>query len=267
MFDHYQTLENPALRAFLKLDKSVEGIIIHQPDGDAADYPLKEWDVITKIGDTPIDDQGKVRLNDLRVNFEYMVQKIARDGKIPLTLIRADKEMTVELPVTATRPMLFPEADGGYPSYFVYGPLSFTEATTLFLGGFSGQNASRMGTLVYRGSPLISRVGDKESFPGERLVVVSSPFFPHKLAKGYSSPFAEVIKTVNGTPIRNLAHLVEVLRDCRDEFITVEFDGRGGETLVFPRAEMVSATDDILTDNGVRSQGSPDMLKIWHEKK
>ena len=120
MFDHYQTLENPALRAFLKLDKSVEGVVIHQPESDAADYPLKEWDVVTKIGDTPIDDQGMVRLNDLRVNYRYMVQKIAHDGKVPLTLVRADKEMTVELPVSATRPMLVPEIDGGYPSYFVY---------------------------------------------------------------------------------------------------------------------------------------------------
>ena len=38
--------------------------------------------MLTKIGDTPIDDQGMVRLNDLRVNYKYMVQKIARDGKI-----------------------------------------------------------------------------------------------------------------------------------------------------------------------------------------
>ena len=121
--------------------------------------------------------------------------------------------------------------------------------------------------MVYRGSPLVTRMGDKESFPGERLVVVSSPFFPHKLAKGYSSPFGEVVKTVNGTAIKNLDDLVTVLRDCKDEFVTIEFDGRGGETLVFPRADMVAATDDILTDNGVRSQGSPDTLKIWNAKK
>ncbi len=61
MFDRYQTLENPALRAYLKLPKDVEGIVIHQPDSDAPDYPLKEWDVLTRIGGQPIDDQGMVR--------------------------------------------------------------------------------------------------------------------------------------------------------------------------------------------------------------
>jgi hypothetical protein len=76
-----------------------------------------------------------------------------------------------------------------------------------------------------------------------------------------------VVKTVNGHPIKNLAHLVEVLRDLKDEFVTFEFNTRTtGETIVFPRAEMVAATNDILTDNGIRSQGSPDVLQIWEAK-
>ena len=74
-------------------------------------------------------------------------------------------------------------------------------------------------------------------------------------------------KTVNHQPIKNLAHLVEVLRDLKDEFVTFEFDTRSsGEAIVFPRAEMVSATENILNDNGVRSQGSTDVMKIWTAK-
>jgi hypothetical protein len=116
------------------------------------------------------------------------------------------------------------------------------------------------------GSPLVKRIGDKPAFAGEELVVVPSPFFPHQLAKGYSDPFCQVVKTINGIPIKNLNHLVEVLRDAKSQFITVEFNSRDGETLVFPRADMPAATDEILTDNGVRSQGSPDTLAIWNAK-
>jgi hypothetical protein len=29
---------------------------------------------------------------------------------------------------------------------------------------------------------------------------------------------------------------------------------------------MLAATDDILTDNGVRAQGSPNMLAVWQER-
>ena len=67
-------------------------------------------------------------------------------------------------------------------------------------------------------------------------------------------------------PIKNLRHLVEVLRDAQEEFVKIDCDGRGGEGLVFPRMEMVAATDEILTDNGVRSQGSPDTLAVWNAK-
>src|ERR1700722_20037405 len=82
MYDELQTLENPALRDYLKLDKSVEGMIVHRPYKSDASYPLKEWDILTRIGDTPIDNQGMVKLDkDLRVNFAYMIQRVASDGK------------------------------------------------------------------------------------------------------------------------------------------------------------------------------------------
>src|SRR5262249_25696016 len=154
------------------------------------------------------------------------------------------------------------------PSYFVYGPIVFSAATEQFTRGFLyGTRAGRWGSwLAGIGSPLLSRASDKPAFEGEELVVVPSPFFPHKLSSGYSEPFYQIVKAVNGKHIKNLAHLVEVLRDSKDEFITIEFDNRFGETLVFPRAETLAATDDILTDNGIRSQGSPDTLAIWNAK-
>jgi hypothetical protein len=75
-----------------------------------------------------------------------------------------------------------------------------------------------------------------------------------------------VVKTVNGIPVKSLGHLVEILRDSKDKFISIACDSRYGEAMVFPRAEMLAATDEILTDNGIRSQGSPDTLAIWNAK-
>jgi hypothetical protein len=52
----------------------------------------------------------------------------------------------------------------------------------------------------------------------------------------------------------------------KDPFVTLEFASKAGEAIVFSRQALVAATDDILTDNGVRAQGSPDMLAVWQEK-
>jgi S1-C subfamily serine protease len=267
MFDEYQTLENPALRPFLKLSNSVHGIIVHRPALPGPDYPLKEWDLITKIGDTPVDDEGMIKSGDLRLRFTYLVQQTVRDGKVPLTIIRDGQEMALDLPVAANLPAVLDGLDGAYPSYFVYGPMVFSTATREFLGALTrGESSSWTRLLVAAGSPLVNRAMDMQAFPGERLVVVSSPFFPHKLSKGYSNPLSGVVQSVNGIAIKNLNHLVEVLRDCHDQTVTFEFVGRSGEALVFPREEMVAATDEILTDNGVRNQGTPDTMAVWHAK-
>jgi hypothetical protein len=75
------------------------------------------------------------------------------------------------------------------------------------------------------------------------------------------------VKTVNGISIRNLNHLVQVLRDSREEFDVITYWGKGGETMVFPRKKMRDVTDEILTDNGIRSQGTQQVLDVWGAKK
>lgn len=262
MFDSLQTFQNPALHPFLKADKSVEGQVVTRADDPDPAYPLKPWDIITKIGDTPIDNEGMVKIGDnLRVRFPYLLQKTAVGGKAPLTVIRKGQSMKIDLPVPPRRPMLVPDLDGTYPSYFVYGPLVFSTATQQFVG-----SSNMLAALAGTGSPLGTRRGDRPEFPGEALVVISSPFFPHKLSKDYSSPQTWVLKTVNGVTVKNLLHVVELLRDATDDFMVFEFDGRSNESLVFPRKEMIAATEEILTDNGVRSQGSPDTLAVWNAK-
>jgi S1-C subfamily serine protease len=261
MYDELQTLENPALRGYLKLDNSVRGMVVHRPDQDSPSYPLKQWDVITRIADSPIDDEGMVWIrNNLRVSFRYLIQKTAHDGTVPLTVVRAGKTRQIQMAVPPHRPLLIDSLQGEYPSYFILGPVVFERATleTLQLIRARGQAAI--------GNPLLARLGDRPDPAREELVIIPAPLFPHALAKGYGDPTGTVVKTINGTPVRSLAHLVALLRDLKDEFVTLDFDNRASEAMVFPRAPLVASTDAILTDNGVRAQGSPDMLKIWAAK-
>src|SRR5262249_55929471 len=107
LFDQFQTLENDALRAMLGLDRKAAGLVVHAPDRDDPDYPLKEWDLVTRVGDHDVDNTGMVRLTgDLRLPAQYLIQKLTRDGKVPLTLVRKGQETGVAMPVAARRPML-----------------------------------------------------------------------------------------------------------------------------------------------------------------
>jgi len=269
LYDDLQTLENTTLRTSLKIDKSVHGIVVHHPYRDDPSYPLRTWDIITKIGDTPVNDQGMISIgNNVQVNFTYMVQHKAVDSKVPLTVVRAGKAIAVQVPVSSERPKLIPYLRGDYPSYFIFGPLVFSVATedllTAMGNGPAGGNV--LAAFSSLGSPLLTRRSEKPAFPGEQLVIIPSPFLSHKLSTGYTPPVLKVVKSVNGIPIRNLIHLVQVLRDAKEALVTIEYATRSAETMVFPRAEMIATTDEILTDNGIRAAGSPDVLAVWNAK-
>jgi S1-C subfamily serine protease len=264
--DGLATFENDVLKGKLKMKRAV-GNIVHDPARDDKDYPLKEWDVITKIGDKEIDNVGMVQVKDnLRVRFQYLVQKLAKDGKVELTIVRDGKEQTVQVPVEPRHDELIQPLMGKYPDYFIYGPISFTTATSELAGGLERAGPGYFALFSHIGSPLVTRRGDKEKFPGERLVVVSSPMFPHKTAKGYGSPVFKVVKTINDVKIKNIRHLVETLRDATDKYIVIEFDDRASEAIVFDRKEILQATEEILSDNSVRQQASEDLLPVWQKK-
>ena len=128
-------------------------------------------------------------------------------------------------------------------------------------------NQASIAGVAFAGNPLIARRGDAPAFEGEQLVAVAAPLFPHKLSQGYWPPIGWVVKSVNGTLIKNLPHLVEVLGSAQGDFVTFEFYGRGVETFAFPRKDIAAVTDEILSDNGVRAQGSPDVLALWNGRK
>jgi S1-C subfamily serine protease len=261
LYDDLQTLENPALRGFLKLAPAVRGMIVHRPDDSSPGYPLKQWDVITHIGTEPIDDEGMISVrNNLRVGFSYLVQHIARDGTVPLTIVRAGKTEQIQMPVPTHRELLIDSLQGKYPSYFILGPVVFERASIESLQLIRARGQAALG------NPMVARLGDRPDAEREELVLVPAPLFPHALAKGYSDPTGAVVKSVNGTPVRSLAHLVALLRDLKDEYLTLDFDNRASEAMVFPRAQLLSSTEAILSDNGVRAQGSPDMMRIWQQK-
>ena len=106
---------------------------------------------------------------------------------------------------------------------------------------------------------------DKPAFAGEEIVILTH-LLPHKTSKGYSPPAFSAVSRINGTQVRNLQHLVELLRDAKGEFLVVELVGPT-QPLVFRRAEALQASEEIMADEGIRKQYSDDLEKVWHKAK
>lgn len=264
MYDLVQTIENDALRRKLGLPKNMNGMMVTEPYRDQPSYPLKEWDVITHIGNTPIDSDAKVTVRyDLRLSAYYLVQKHAKNGLLPLTVYRSGRVMSLDLPVEAQRDMVIPHMMESNPRYFILGPLVFSQTTQDFLDRLGSQ---RTASLSRRASPLVTRRFDKPAFAGEEIVVVSSPMFPHRITNGYDDPRNSVVTEINGTAIKNLRHLVEIVRDLRAPQVIFKFARSGAfthESMVFNRDELTAATAKILEENGIRHPFSPDLRALW----
>jgi PDZ domain len=223
---------------------------------------------LTKIGRYSIDNVGMVKVEgDRRLKFNYLVQRLAHDGRIAVTVLRKGVETKLDLPVDGDPRRLFGDLSEEPLSYFIFGPLVFTEASEEYVrsmtsyvdrGGSSGSLR-----ILYTSNPAFTRYGDDPHFAGERIVIVSSPMFSHKIGKGYAEPYTQAVSEVNGVSIRNLKHLVEVMRDATGQFVEFTFSGRYTDKIIFNRKEAIAATDEILNDNGIRQQSSADMAKVW----
>ena len=223
-------------------------------------YPFKEWDVITHIGEQPIDNQGDIPVGDeLRLSFRYLIPKLVKDGKIDLTIWRSGQSIKMQVPVKYTNDLLIPHLSGSYPSYFICGPLVFTTASQELVIGLRGQGQAMLGM---RQNPLLSRWFDRKNFPDEQLVLLGPQSIPSPLLEGYDNQLFGVVTHVNDVEIKNLAHLVETIRKAEGKFITFKLGG-AYESMVFDRQELLDSTEKILEDESIRFQMSDDLLKIW----
>jgi S1-C subfamily serine protease len=271
-----QELGNDALRARLKLDKKATGVLVRKVHVGDDSYPLKVGDVITKVGEHPIDSARMVHVEDDRiVDFHYLVQRLARDGRLPLTVFRAGTEVKLDVPVRPAADTLYRWLSNSPPSYFIFGPLVLSEASGEYVrymtaatppkeeGSSGGYGVAGM---LYTGNPLFTRYGDRPAFPDEHIVIVAHPLFAHKISKGFDIGYAPSVAEVNGTRVRNLKHLVEIVRDATGDYIEFTFHGNDTDMIVFKRAEALEATEQILIENSIRQQCSPDIAPIWNKK-
>ncbi len=265
LLDFFQTAENDSLRARVGLTKATTGIVVSRPYQDDKTYPLKRWDVVTHIGPYSLDNLGMVQIrDDLRLRYLHFIPELVSQGKVPMTIIRDGQEFQIELPVIYERERLLPQLRYDYPEYAIFGPLVFSTITQEYARA-AVSNKRGIALLIYRESPLVSRLMEPPAFSGEQLVIAVNRMFPHTIKKGYDNPTLNVVTHLNDIPVKNLDHFVELLRDAVGDFLEFKFAGLT-ETLVFRREELLEANETILESEGIRYQFSPRLRKIWHKK-
>lgn len=256
------TLENPALRAFLKLEKKDTGIVLRRLDRNDLKDELRPWDVITECDGIPIDNLGMIQIDDgLRVQYNTVVSRKPPGARVRLKIVRGGERMEVEIPTITLREAVVQRMSGPRPTYFIYGGLVFTPLTQELV---NNTNDRYLTILSLRGRKISQAFGALRDSADEELVVSCAQILPHRITKGYSISPLSVVTHVNDRPVRNLRHLIELLKEAREkDFVVIRFEDNLEERIVLNPKEVERFGPEILRNNNIPSARSEDLKDFW----
>ncbi|XP_031122773.1 protease Do-like 2, chloroplastic [Ipomoea triloba] len=248
-----QKLENPALRACLKVPSN-EGVLIRkvEPTSDAHNT-LKEGDVIVSFDGVRVGCEGTVPFRSTeRIAFRYLIsQKFAGDTT-ELGIIRAGELMKVQI-VLSPRVDLVPyHIEGGQPSYLIVAGLVFTPLSEPLIQEECEDSI---------GLKLLTKARySLANFKGEQIVVLSQ-VLANEVNIGYEDISNEQILKLNGKRIRNIHHLAHLLDSCKDKYLVFEF--ADNFLVVLEREAALATSASILKDYGIPAERSSDLMEPY----
>jgi S1-C subfamily serine protease len=242
-------LQNPAYRALLKLDDNNMGARIDSlADVPTTEKLLRRDDVLLKVGDFPVADDGTILYQGNRLSAALGFQLAQSGEDVPLKLWRDGQPLDVSLPVfpyTADRA-------AGYqydtlPRYFVYGGLVFTPLSLDYLRTIGSDTpTTAIGDLYYE---LYYRREEKPETVRPEPIVLAAV-----LADAVNANLAvrgrAFVDRINGRRIEKLEDVVQAFDTSTNAYDVIEFlPHHTVETL--DRAEVAKNNSKILDTYGV----------------
>lgn len=252
-----QTLENPDLKRRYGLDVRRTGMLVVKviPGSPAARH-LRRGDILLSIQGHPIADDGTVEFRPKeRTSVAYYIQERQIGEPIDLEVFREGR--VERLRVVLDRPLqsdwLIPmEQYDCLPRYFIYGGVVFSPLTKNFLQAW--------GPNWYNNAPkeLVALLSDNFVTEERDELVVVLKVLAADVNEGYHDIANWIVESVNGVPVRNLRHLVELVEQSHGEF--VEFTNDRGEILILDRAKAARTAEEILARYRIPRDRSEDLL-------
>ena len=210
-------LENPDTRAYLKMKTGQTGLLIYKVfEEEKKNDVLRVGDVLLSIDGHKIANNGNIRLPDGQPRSFSTISDAKQIGEnVKLELLRDGELMTVELPVRKIALQADPYLYDRRPEYFIIGGFVFTRLTRGYLRIF-GKSTPPMG--------ILEKVIEEKEKPDDNVVILDQ-VLPDKVNVGYEFLDSKVLVSINGKEVHNLREAVEMVENCKDEYITFLFDG------------------------------------------
>eukprot|EP00897_Mesotaenium_endlicherianum_P008806 jgi/Mesen1/7954/ME000422S07111 len=250
----WQKMESPDLKKALGLAPQQKGVRVRRVEPTApAAAVLQPSDVILSFDGVNVADDGTVLFrNGERINFSYLVSQKHVGDRATLRVLRRARVVSLELQLAAHRRLIPVHTRGRPPSFFIVAGVVFTPVSVPYLKSEYGKEYDYDAPVKL----LDKLMHAMAQFDDEQVIVVSQV-----LVSDVNIGYEDIVNTqllgFNGTPVRNLRHLVSMVDTCTEPFLQFELEYQQVVVLETQRAK--AATPDILKVHGISSAMSADL--------
>jgi len=217
----YPGLHSESCREYLKMPQGEDGVVVIATMlNSSVESVLQRDDVITRIDDYDIDNDGRVQIYGLRVHFGEVIETKQIGGTVKLTFYRDGNEMQKTVTVALNRPVLdWSREYDREPRYVCFAGMVFVPLTRNFLETWGNDWYTEMPSyLRYLFDNSTELNTDRKL---KEYVVVAEVLSDevNSYCRGIEN---EVVKSINGVTIRCLDDVYEALKNPAGDFDLIE---------------------------------------------
>jgi len=237
-----QTLDSPAAKAAYKLDPYQDGVLVIKVfDDSPAAGVLQENDVILKIDDYEIADDGSITLDgDLLTDYKHAIDLHNIGEPVNVTFSRNGIEQTLTLPAKRaphSYSLVASEQFDKIPQYYIYGGVVFVPLNMNLI--------KRWGSDWGRTAPVsLLQARNEWSSPQRREIVVALQVLASDVNLGYHDWRNWIVESVNEVPVRDFTHFSQMVKNNQSENLILE--NKNGYQMVINHVDAVASEADIL---------------------
>lgn len=220
----YPGLHNTSYRDYLHVPPDEDGVVLLATlMHSSIESILQTGDVMTRIDDYNIDNDGMIQMHGLRLPVSQIVDSKQIGETVQLTFYRKGKRMTATATIALNKPIL--DRARQYdrpPPYVCFAGLVFAPATRNYLETWGSKWFQNIPfTLRYLYSHSMQLNTDRQ----RREYVVLSTIMSDEV-NAYAQEFRNhVVESINDVKIHALDDVLKAFKQTTDRFYTIKFMG------------------------------------------
>jgi hypothetical protein len=187
-----------------------------------------------------------------RIGFSYLVSQKYTGESARVRILRESKIKECDIHLANHKRLVPAHIKGKPPSYYILAGIVFAAISVPYLRSEYGKDYDYDAPVK-----LLDKLLHAMSQTEEEQLVVVSQVLVADINIGYEDIVNTQVLAFNGTPVRNLKHLANMVETCDGQFL--RFDLEYQQIVVLEAAAAKAATPEILSTHCIPSAMSDDL--------